>query len=184
MEVFRRTALWLLLLFLALLAACSSRMNLSRSSTQLNVGVRAARGNLWREALFRFERAAQIDPNDAMAHNNLAVAYEGTGDFDKARAEYLEALRLDKANPYIQKNYSRFVEFTSKNKKRQRGADDKSAPGGVTAPTGSTAPVVPPPTQPDASKPNPPGTTPPDAAAPTPPSPPNSTSTAPDGGSR
>ena len=48
-----------------------------------------------------------------MAHNNLAVAYEANGDFDNARKEYLEALRLDRSNQYIQKNYSRFVEFLS-----------------------------------------------------------------------
>ena len=42
------------------------------------------------------ERAVQLDPTDAMAHNNLAVAYEGTGDFEKARANYIEALRLSR----------------------------------------------------------------------------------------
>ena len=78
-----------------------------------------ARMNLWREALFRFHRAVEINPSDAMARNNLAVAYEANGDFDNARKEYLEALKLDRSNQYIQKNYSRFVEFLSRNKKRQ-----------------------------------------------------------------
>jgi Flp pilus assembly protein TadD len=53
-----------------------------------------------------------------MAHNNLAVAYEANGDFENARKEYLEALKLDRSNAYIQKNYSRYVEFLSRNKKR------------------------------------------------------------------
>ena len=145
-------------------------MNLSRASTQLGVGVRAAQQNLWREALFRFQRAVQIDPSDSMAHNNLAVAYEGTGDFDKARAEYVEALRLDRSNQYIQKNYSRFVEFTSKNKKRQRTTDAKGdATPASSTPPASPAPTAPPPPQPpvaqpplpDASSPNPPSTPPP-----------------------
>jgi tetratricopeptide (TPR) repeat protein len=108
------------LLIGALAAGCSHRVDLTRESSQIDVGVDAAKMNLWREALFRFQRAVQIDPNDAMAHNNLAVAYEGTGDFEKARANYIEALRLDKGNEYIQKNFSRFTEFTSRNKKRGR----------------------------------------------------------------
>src|SRR5881296_2251121 len=68
--------------------------------------------------MFRFRRAVEINPSDAMAHNNLAVAYEANGDFDSARKEYLEALKLDRSNAYIQKNYSRYVEFLSRNKKR------------------------------------------------------------------
>ena len=78
-----------------------------------------ARMNLWREAMFRFQRAVEINPSDAMAHNNLAVAYEANGDFESARKQYLEALKLDRSNEYIQKNYSRFVEFLSRNRKRQ-----------------------------------------------------------------
>jgi tetratricopeptide (TPR) repeat protein len=96
--------------------------------------------NLWREAMFRFQRATEITPGNAMAHNNLAVAYEANGDFEKARREYLEALKLDKSNQYIQKNYSRFVEFTSRNKKR---APAKSASGtpSQTPPAGPTVGV-------------------------------------------
>jgi hypothetical protein len=106
---------------------CSHHTDLARPSTQDNFGVQMARINLWREAMFRFERATQINPGDAQAHNNLAVAYEANGDFEKARKEYLEALRLDRTNSYIQKNYSRFVEFLSRNKKRQL-ATVKGAP--------------------------------------------------------
>ena len=43
-----------------------------------------AQMNLWREAMFRFERAIEINPGDAQAHNNLAVAYEANGDFENA----------------------------------------------------------------------------------------------------
>src|SRR5881296_4118531 len=83
--------------------------------------------------MFRFRRAVGINPSDAMAHNNLAVAYEANGDFDNARKEYLEALKLDRGNAYIQKNYSRYVEFLSRNKKR-------AAPKAATAATPSLAP--------------------------------------------
>jgi tetratricopeptide (TPR) repeat protein len=105
---------------LLILAGCSSSDDLSKSSTQEDFGVRMARMNLWREALFRFKRAVEIDPADALAHNNLAVAYEANGDFEAALREYREAMRLDRSNQYIQKNYSRFVEFTQRNRKRQQ----------------------------------------------------------------
>src|SRR5213083_1746890 len=101
-------------------AGCASRSDVARPQTQDNFGVRMAKMNLWREAMFRFRRAVEINPSDAMAHNNLAVAYEANGDFDSARKEYLEALKLDRSNQYIQKNYSRYVEFLSRNKKRQQ----------------------------------------------------------------
>jgi Tfp pilus assembly protein PilF len=102
-----------------LLAAACAHENLQKPAGQDDFGVQMAKMNLWREAMFRFKRAVQIDPNDARAHNNLAVAYEATGDFENARKEYLEALKLDRTNSYIQKNYSRYVEFLSRNRKRQ-----------------------------------------------------------------
>lgn len=119
-------------------AGCSSRLDLTKADTQVDVGVRAARQNLWREALFRFQRAVQIDPSNAMAQNNLAVAYEGTGEFDKARLAYAEALRLDRSNQYIQKNYSRFVEFYSKNRKREKPIASKEQTASTAAPASTT----------------------------------------------
>src|SRR5436190_19076202 len=122
-------------------AACSHHTDLKKSSTQDDFGVQMARMNLWREALFRFRRAVEINPKDAMAHNNLAVAYEANGDFENARKEYLEALKLDRSNDYVKKNYSRFVEFLSRNKKRsttQRATSGTSTPATpATTPGGS-----------------------------------------------
>jgi Tfp pilus assembly protein PilF len=111
---------------IALATACVHHEDLRKPSGQDNFGVQMARMNLWREAEFRFQRAVEINPQDAMAHNNLAVACEANGDFERARKEYLEALKLDRSNQYIQKNYSRFVEFLSRNRKRQQ-RDVKSA---------------------------------------------------------
>src|SRR5207245_5282653 len=101
-------------------AACAHHQDLRQPSAQDNFGVQMAKINLWREALFRFQRAVEINPSDARAHNNLAVAFEANGDYERARKEYLEALKLDRSNQYIQKNYSRFVEFLSRNRKRQQ----------------------------------------------------------------
>lgn len=163
----RTVALLLLAMFLA--PGCSSGLDLSRAETQLEVGVRAARGNLWREATFRFQRATEMAPDDAEAFNNLAVAYEGIGEFDKAREAYLKALQLDRANEYIQKNYSRYVEFASRNKKRQvpgvaeKSTTGASAPAGA-APSGvAPAPIEPSPAPPAAAPAEPPASVPPTA---------------------
>jgi Tfp pilus assembly protein PilF len=158
-------------------SACSHHQDLTKSATQDNFGVQMARINLWREALFRFERAVQIDPANAMSHNNLAVAWEANGDFEKARKEYLEALKLDRSNQYIQKNYSRYVEFLSRNRKRQQ-KDVKTAAATPAVPTGTatTSKVDAPPTgQPvtaEPVKPAPPTTPPPSEPQPKPPAPP------------
>ncbi len=146
-------------------AGCFHHYDLRKPATQDNFGVQMARMNLWREALFRFRRAVEINPQDAMARNNLAVAYEANGDFEKARKEYLEALKLDRSNQYIQKNYSRFVEFLSRNRKRQqKELKTASAPAVPAAGMSSQSPTEPPkPAPPTAvSPPQPP------PAAPTP----------------
>jgi Tfp pilus assembly protein PilF len=167
-------------LFIALLlvVSCSHQSDLSRPASQDNFGVQMARMNLWREAMFRFKRAIEINPGDAQAHNNLAVAYEANGDFEKARKEYLEALRLDRTNSYIQKNYSRFVEFLSRNRKRQQtGANaaaqpprspSSSAQSGVVTNNGQPDRPVGADIPPTAGV-NPPGATPSDRPQPQPP---------------
>lgn len=128
-------------LFLLIVIGCGSGGDLAKPETQREFGVRMARMNLWREATFRFRREVQIAPENAMAHNNLAVALEATGDFDGAAKEYREALRLDRQNQYIQKNYSRFVEFTQKAKKRDAAAV-KTAGASERPAAANTPPVV------------------------------------------
>jgi tetratricopeptide (TPR) repeat protein len=162
---------------LALTIGCAHQSDLSRPAAQDNFGVQMAKMNLWREAMFRFERAVEINPGDAQAHNNLAVAYEANGDFEKARKEYLEALRLDRTNSYIQKNYSHFVEFLSRNKKRQQTPSKGTAtPKGVTPGSTSTAGNNGPPEKPVGSDvpgaTSPPGAKPSDRPQPEPTTPP------------
>jgi Tfp pilus assembly protein PilF len=132
----------LLLATLLLPLGCGHSGGTEHPAAQENFGVQMARQNLWREALFRFQRAVELDPQNAMAHSNLAVAYEANGEFDNAAKEYREALRLDKGNSYIQKNYSRYVEFLSRNKKRGKGTP---APAAAAAPASAKTPAPAPP---------------------------------------
>jgi tetratricopeptide (TPR) repeat protein len=173
-------------------AACASHQDLQRPAAQDDFGVQMAKMNLWREAMFRFKRAVQIDPADARAHNNLAVAFEATGDFENARKEYLEALKLDRGNAYIQKNYSRYVEFLSRNRKRE-SKDPKTASPVMPKPSAPIATDVAPPLYPQPGSTEPPkpvtgGAPPSDLPPPSPPKPPvtmpTPPPTPPPGGSR
>ena len=87
-------------------------------------GIDVAQRGLWSEARFRFERAVELDPDNAQALNNLAVALEQQGDFDKAREAYEKALKLKPGNVYIQQNYDLFREADDK---RNRKAKKKTS---------------------------------------------------------
>lgn len=78
---------------------------------QLKFGVSMARRGLWSEALFRFKQAERLDPGNPRILNNMAVAHEALGQFDKALSIYQEAIRLQSSDRDLRKNYSRFVEF-------------------------------------------------------------------------
>lgn len=97
----------------ALFAAKKSKTKPRRvtAEEQMAFGVDMAKRGLWREALFRFQRARQLDPDTPRALNNMAVAFEAVGDFDRALEYYKLALESDSGNKDLRKNYARFVEF-------------------------------------------------------------------------
>lgn len=110
-------------LFSLFLATASAAVPLASSGDELRFGIEAARKGLWLEALFRFEKATELDPDDASALNNLAIALEQQGEFDKARLAYDKALKLKPGDTYIQQNYDLFREADDK---RNRKAKKKS----------------------------------------------------------
>jgi Tfp pilus assembly protein PilF len=87
---------------------------------EVSFGIEVAEEGLWREAHFRFERAAERDPDSASALNNLAVAREQQGDFEGARKAYEMALELKPDNIYIQQNYDLFREADDKRNRKKR----------------------------------------------------------------
>jgi Flp pilus assembly protein TadD len=111
-----------LVVLLALVSAPTLRADArDEAAKQVKFGIEVAHHNLWREAILRFERAAEIDPTYAPAWNNLAIAYEQRGDLPEARSAYERALKIDPDNQYIKQNYELFREINDRaNRQRRR----------------------------------------------------------------
>ena len=90
-----------------------------QSKQQVEFGIKVAQNNLWNEALYRWEKATQLDPTYAAAWNNLAIAYEHEGRFDDAKKAYERALELDPKNLMIRQNYDLFKEINDRTKRRR-----------------------------------------------------------------
>ena len=117
------------LLFILALSLASSAWSLSAdtkpedlSKKQVEFGIDVARIGLWREAVYRWQRAVELDPSNASARNNLGVAYEQAGQFDLAEEQYQRALELDTNNVYIRQNYELFREAYEKRKRKDGGS--------------------------------------------------------------
>ena len=90
------------------------------SSQEVKFGVEVAEKGMWREALFRFQKAVEADPQNPSALNNLAVALEQMGEFSEARDNYERALELKPDDLYIQQNYDLFREADDKRNRKKR----------------------------------------------------------------
>jgi len=102
----------LLLAFAATLSGCASTAkDAARAADQKAYGAKMAQGGFWREALFRFERAAKLAPEDPEVLNNIAVASEAVGETARALAAYKRALELRPDDAKIKRNYARFAEY-------------------------------------------------------------------------
>jgi Tfp pilus assembly protein PilF len=86
----------------------------SDSRAQVEFGIVAAQKELWKEALYRWKRAVEIDPTYAAAYNNLAIAYEHEGQFNAARKAYERAVQLEPENALIKQNYDLFKEINDR----------------------------------------------------------------------
>jgi Tfp pilus assembly protein PilF len=83
----------------------------SDAKAQVEFGISVAAKGLWKEAIYRWERATQIDPTYGAAFNNLAVAYEHEGLLEKAGEAYERALKLEPNNAMVRQNFELFKEI-------------------------------------------------------------------------
>jgi len=106
-----------------LFAACASR-----APDQIRFGIWASQNNLWDEAIFRWKKALQADPQSAVAHNNLGVAYEKKGLFEEALREYEAALKIAPQNAHVKSNYQSCkenIQSPAKDEEKKKGPDEK-----------------------------------------------------------
>src|SRR6185295_215186 len=82
--------------------------------SQVEFGINVAQRGLWREAIYRWEKAVEIDPTYAAAFNDLAIAYEHEGQLEKARKAYEKALEIEPNNTQIRQNYELFKEINDR----------------------------------------------------------------------
>jgi type IV pilus assembly protein PilF len=86
----------------------------SEARSQVEFGISVAQRGLWREAIYRWEKAVELDPTYAAAFNDLAIAYEHQGQLQKARKAYEKALEIDPNNSQIRQNYELFKEINDR----------------------------------------------------------------------
>ena len=100
-----------LLAAVLLVSGCASGPASTDWKAQKAYGAKMAERRFWREALFRFQKAAELRPDDAELQNNLAVAFESLGDTSRALTAYKRALELSPNDSHIKRNYARFAEY-------------------------------------------------------------------------
>ena len=113
---------------LALLIACVATVSASPAladarsdaKAQVEFGINVAQRGLWREAIYRWEKATELDPTYAAAFNDLAIAYEHEGQLDKARKAYERAIELDPNNAQVRQNYELFKEINDRTTTKDR----------------------------------------------------------------
>jgi type IV pilus assembly protein PilF len=86
----------------------------SEAKSQVEFGINVAQRGLWREAIYRWEKATELDPTYAAAFNDLAIAYEHEGQLAKARKAYEKAIELDPNNQQVRQNYELFKEINDR----------------------------------------------------------------------
>jgi Tfp pilus assembly protein PilF len=86
----------------------------SDAKAQVAFGISVAQRGLWREAIYRWEKAVELDPTYAAAFNDLAIAYEHEGQLEKARKAYEKAVELDPNNAEIKQNFELFKEINDR----------------------------------------------------------------------
>ena len=86
----------------------------SEAKSQVEFGINVAQRGLWREAIYRWQKATELDPTYAAAYNDLAIAYEHEGQLDKARKAYEKAIELDPNNSQVRQNYDLFKEINDR----------------------------------------------------------------------
>lgn len=105
----RYLSILLLITTSLLVVSCAGGPTLEQDlELNLKFGNSMAKMGLWKEAILRWQNGLKINPNDARLHNNLGIAYENEGDYEKAKHHYKRARQLDPSNESIKLNAQNF----------------------------------------------------------------------------
>ena len=92
---------------------------------QISFGAQMAKKGNWFEAVYRWQKALESEPENYKLHNNLAVAYEALGKYEEAEKAYQSAMKYSKNNREIKENYKQFMKFYSQYKSSEKGPNEK-----------------------------------------------------------
>ena len=109
-----RTNLGVVALLAVVSSAILSADERSDARAQVDFGIEVARRGLWKEAIYRWERAIDLDSTYAAAWNNLAIGFEREGRLGEALEAYENALDLEPSNLAIEQNYDLFLEMNDR----------------------------------------------------------------------
>ena len=115
-----RLLLLVILLGSSIVSADDEKDRRNMAKAQVIFGIDVAQLGLWKEAVYRWEKAVELDPSNSSARNNLAVAYEQSGEFEMANDEYERALDSNPDNVHIRQNYELFREAYERKKRTDR----------------------------------------------------------------
>ena len=117
-----------------LLLALRPRLRGGRARRREEAGgvrIAVAQRGLWREAIYRWERATQIDPTYAPRTTTSPSPTSTKATSSKARAAYEKALELEPDNALIKQNYELFKEINDRTTARRSVVSPRSAGGGL-----------------------------------------------------
>ena len=81
----------------------------SPADIYVNLGIAYMREGQSDIALQKLHRGLDLDPDNAQAHNVIAILYERLGQSEKASEHYQDAVRLAPKNPYIHNAYGSYL---------------------------------------------------------------------------
>jgi tetratricopeptide (TPR) repeat protein len=72
-----------------------------KGNDQVNAGIELAQNNLWDKATEVWEKETHLNPQNPAAFYNLGIAYEATGDLDRAEQAFESALKIRVKDLYM-----------------------------------------------------------------------------------
>lgn len=98
------------LLFFIFLS-CAGANTQARISRLNDLGITCLRNKMFQDAIFWFNKIIELDDQNEAALNNIAIGYEGLGQFETALNYYQMAYEISN-NPRILENMNSLKEIT------------------------------------------------------------------------